>query len=308
MPARINYNEAFRELLDAVPAGRRIPFRDIASASHFNVTVDTVKKHFKAFIDGNPSYLSRITGFFPKPETIIALVEQEIGPIMESNLDLANVESSKIVKGVARPMVEEFIHEGLSGSLDQARGEIRIGMGALSDFLIDDFSEFLRSSGNGLVSIAGGLNELLLIQAMKNAGMRDSGDNKDFTRTGKDSKADVVVHSHVGTKSNLAVEVKSYHARERLLRGLRDISVPKIGVGYFKDPAEFNPTRTRTLLQAQPAAIYMPRTTLDRLPEDSRKIKTMETAAYGCCLYRPLEQFVTDMRWFNAHGALPKYP
>lgn len=304
MPARINYPEAFCELLDAVPAGSRIPFRNIASASQFNVTVDTVKKHFKTFIDENPSYLSRITGFFPKPETIIALVEQEIGLIAETNLDLANVRSSEIVKGIARPIVEEFIHDGLSGNVNSTSGYIQIGTDTLTDFLIEDFSEFLRSAGNGLVSIAGGLNELLLIRAMQNAGMQLG---EDFIRTGKDSKADIIVHSSVGTRDNLAIEVKSYHARERLLRGLQDIPVPKIGVGFFKDAAEFNPARTRTLLQAQPAAIYMPRATLDHLPNESRNIKTVERAAFESSLYRPLEQFVTDMQAFNASGVLPKY-
>lgn len=304
MPTRINYEAAFRELLDGVPDGQRIPFRDIASAPRFNVAADTVKKHFKAFVDGDPSCLSRVTGFYPSPETIVALVEQEIGPVTELNLDLANVRSSEIVKGVARPTVAEFIREGLSASLDHGNREVRIEIGALTDFLIDDFSEFLRSAGNGLVSIAGGLNELLLVRAMSNAGMKV---NDDFKRTGKDSKGDILIYSKSDERDKLSVEVKSYHARERLLRGLRDIPVPKVGVGYFKDPAEFNPTRTRTLLQAQPAAIYMPRETLDQLPDESRAIRTVERVAFESSLYRPLEQFVTDMQAFNTSGALPRY-
>lgn len=304
MPARINYEVEFRKVLDAVPHGQRIPFRDIASAPQFTVGAGTVKKHFKTFIDRNPSFLARVTGFYPKPQTIIALVEQEIGPVTETSLDLANIRSREIVDGVARPIVDEFIHDGLSTRINPVSGDIRIGLNALTDFLIEDFSEFLRSAGNGLVSIAGGLNELLLIRAMENAGMQHE---QEFTRTGKDSKADIIVHSRIGTRDNLAVEVKSYHARERLLRGLQDIPVPKIGVGFFKDAAEFNPARTRTLLQAQPAAIYMPSATLDQLSNESRSIRTVERAAFESSLYRPLEQFVTDMQAFNTSGVLPKY-
>lgn len=306
MPARINYDGAFRELLDALPDGQRLAFHDLTASLPFkSVGADTVKKHFKTFIDENAAYLSRITGFYPKPETIIALVEQQIGPITETNLDLANVESSKIVDGVAHPMVKQFIREGLSAGLDQEGRNIAIGIDALTDFLIGDFSDFLRSAGNGLVSIAGSLNELLLLRALENAGMES---RKHFTRTGKGSQADIIIHSTAGARTNLSVEVKSYHARERLLRGLQDIVVPKIGVGYFKDPAEFNPGRTKTLLQAQPSAIYMPRATLDRLSDESKNIKTTETAAYESSLYRPLEQFVTDMKAFNATGKLPKFP
>lgn len=306
MPARINYEEAFRLLLDAVPVGQRLTFHDMATSPHLKgVGADTVKKHFKSFIDRNPTYLSSITGFYPKPETIIALVEQQIGPIAEANLDLANLESRKIVDGLAHPIVKQFIREGLSVWLDQEGRNIAIGIDVLTDFLIGDFSDFLRSAGNGLVSIAGSLNELLLVRALQNAGMEN---RTHFTRTGKGSQADIIIHSTAGARTNLSVEVKSYHARERLLRGLQDILVPKIGVGYFKDPAEFNPGRTRTLLQAQPAAIYMPRVTLDELSDESKNIKTTEAAAFESSLYRPLEQFVTDMKAFNTTGKLPKFP
>lgn len=305
MPTRIDYDKAFREILANASSAQRVSFHEIASAPQFgNVTVSTVKNHFKSFVDSNPSFLSCITGFYPKPETIVALVEQEIGSIDESKLDLANVRSREIVNGVARPIVMRFIHEGLASHLNPDKGSISIGIDVLTDFLIDDFAEFLKGAGNGLVSIAGSLNEMLLIRAMENAQMEKG---KHFTRTGTDSKADIIVHSNASGRPNLAVEVKSYHARERLLRGLQDISPPKVGVGYFKDPAEFNPGRTRTLLQTQSAAVYMPRATLDRLSSESKGIKTMEATAFESFLYRPLEQFVTDMKGFYKTGALPRY-
>jgi hypothetical protein len=302
---RPNYESLFRQILEGVPETRRLPFRAILEISDLQeVSEQTVKRNFKAFIDDNPNYLWRVTGLYPNPETIIHLVEQKIGPIIESNLDDANLQSSHIVQSIGRFIVEEFIRDGLSENVGSDNDTVHIDLVKLSDFLMGNFAKFLRSTQNGLISIAGGLNELLLIRAMVNARMTSD----DFIRTGKNSKADIVVHCHKGSKDNLSVEVKSYHARERLLRGLQDIGTPKVGVGFFKDPSEFNPDRTKTLLQARPAAIYLPQVTLDELSNTSRDIKTTESAAYGSSLYRPLERFVTDMKWFNAEGELARYP
>lgn len=305
MSARIDYEKLFRHALQGASEENRLSFHEIESISESrSVSKQTIKNHFKTFIDENPEYLSRVTGFYPKPDTIISIVEAELGPILEGNLDQSNVRCSEIVMGVARPIVEDFIRDGLCEYMDSSVGRVSIGLGKLTDFLMEDFTEFVRSAGNGLVSIAGGLNESLLIKAMENAGMKSK---VHFTRTGKDSKADIIIHSSAGAKDNLSVEVKSYHARERLLRGLQDINVPKIGVGFFKDPSEFNPARTRTLLQAQPAAIYLPKATLDKLPEASRVTEVKEKAAYDSFLYRPLERFVTDMLGFSERGVLPAY-
>lgn len=305
MSTRIDYEALFRDALRSASERNRLPLHEIESISESRgVSIKTVKKHFKTFIDENPEFLSCVTGFYPKPETIIRIVEAELGPVLEANLDQSNVRCSEIVMGVARPIVEDFIRDGLREYLDSAVGHVSIGLGELTDFLMEDFTEFVRSAGNGLVSIAGGLNELLLIRALENAGMKSK---VHFTRTGTDSKADIIIHSSAGAKDNLSVEVKSYHARERLLRGLQDINVPKIGVGFFKDPSEFNPARTRTLLQAQPAAIYLPKVTLDKLPEASRVTEVKERAAYDSFLYRPLERFVTDMLGFSGRGVLPTY-
>lgn|SRR5574337_16529 len=305
MAAKIDYNKIFANMLRKVPTGERLTSYQIVSASEFDgVSKQTVKKHFKNFLDANPGFLERVTGFYPKAETIVCMVEAELGSIAESNLDRANVRCSEIVRGIARPIVEEFIRTGLSRYLESTNDNLRIGLHVLTDFLIEDFTDFVRSAGNGLVSIAGGLNELLLIKAMENAGLQRG---QDFTKTGQNSKADIIVHSSAGTKDNLSVEVKSYHARERLLRGLQDINVPKIGVGFFKDPSEFNPARTETLLQAQPAAIYLPQATLDKLSDESKALKAQEKAAYKSVLYRPLERFVTDMEGFCKNGVLPAY-
>lgn len=305
MATKKNYREIFLQVLEGAPADRRIPFNEIVCMPEFSgVSAQTVKKHFKDFIDGNPGFLSRVTGVYPKPETIIQLVENEIGPVKESNLDTANKRCSDIVKGVARPIVEEFIRDGLSDYFDNETESVGVSLASLTDFLVEDFSDFVRGAGNGLVSIAGGLNEMLLVSAMENDGLVTG---THFTRTGKRSQGDIMIHSKSGIKANLAVEVKSYHARERLLRGLQDIPEPKVGAGFFKDPSEFNPHRTGDLVQAQPAAIYLPSATLSQLHAESRSTTVSQTAGYGSRLYRPLERFVTDMRGFYESGVLPQY-
>lgn len=306
MSSRFDYGAFFAGLLEGIPAGERMSYEEIRSAPGLpNVSRQTVKKQFREFIDQHPEFLSRITGFYPKPETIIRVVESKLGQIVESNLDEANHSCKELVTELTKPIVENFIRRGIEGDFNAETGLVTISLEGLTNFLVNEFSDFLRSAGNGLVSIAGSLNELLLIRAMKNGGMQEG---HDFTPTGTDSEADIIVHSHVGTRENLGVEVKSYHARERLLRGLQDIKEPKIGVGFFKDETEFNPGRTQTLLQAGPAAIYMPASTLQRLPQESIQITTNARAAFGSRLYRPIERFVTDMRGFNGSGSLPPYP
>lgn len=304
-PPRFDYQKFFREQLSSLPVGAKVAYRELMGSEELpTVSEATKKRHLRDFIEQNPQYLRAITGFYPKPETIIDLVELELGPVTELNLDEANIRCSRIVNELTAPMVQSFIREGLSGFIDAASQRISIELDEITAFLIEDFSDFMRSAGNGLVSIAGQLNEKLLFRAMGNAGMKAG---HDFTKTGTDSEADLIIHSHAGTKENLSVEVKSYHARERLLRGLQDIREPKIGVGFFKDKSEFNPGRTETLLQAGPAAIYMPKNTLSQLHPDSLRITTNAKAAFGSRLYRPIEQFVSDMKGFNASGALPRY-
>ena len=299
------YHSVFFSILSALPAGARMDYRLlIANASLPNAKDQTKKKHLKTFIYQNPAYLNNLTGFYPTPDTIIDLVEKSIGKVMETNLDLANQQCRNVVSGLAQPILEDFISGGLGNHINPTSKVVSMPLPVLTQFLMDDFTEFLKGSGNGLVSIAGKINELLLVRAMKNFGLVEK---TNFSITGTDSEADLIIHSTAGNKENLGVEVKSYHARERLLRGLTDVKVPKIGVGYFKDPSEFNPQRTMTLHQAQPAAIYMPQATLSRVDPSSRNSTTTQKAAPGSRLYRPLEQFVTDMNGFVSNGVLPHY-
>ncbi len=254
----------------------------------------------RAFLKANPIYLQKVSGFFPAADTIVDLVEHKIGPVGELNLVQANRESRLIVEDIARPKLLKFVQDSLGAKVQS--GNITFTLSELMSFLIDDFSEFQRQAGNGLVSVAGKLNEELLVRALFNSGLELG---SDFLRTGQNSDGDIVVRSNAGTKENLGVEIKSYHARERLLRGLQDVSGNKVGVGYFQDAKEFNFKRSQTLLQAQPSAIYMPQSTLDHVDAKSRALTTNSKIAFQSALYRPLERFATDMAHYVKTGQLP---
>ncbi len=302
---RINYTEVFDAVFSVATPAARIQFTDVMNDSRLgSVQVSTRKSRLKQYIEEDPKRLSMLAGMIPSPETVIALVEAEIGKIIESNIVEANVRSREIIGAITRPMVGDFVSSHFSRAFDPAAGSFTIPQGVLTDFLLADFSEYLKAAGNGLMSIAGSLNERLLHCALVNRGLVQV---QDFSVTGTDSEGDIVIHSAAGAKENLGVEVKSYHARERLLRGLKDVKQPKVGVGYFVDANEFNLTRTKTLMQANPAAIYMPRATLDRVDAGARALTTNELVAFGSSLYRPIEQFATDMRAFVDKGKLPAY-
>lgn len=160
-------------------------------------------------------------------------------------------------------------------------------------------ADHLKAMSNGLVSLAGGVNEAILRLGLENEGLTF---NEDFIKTGKNSVADLVIYGPERRQS-MFVEVKSFKARERLLRGLQDIPYPdKIGVGFFMDPSEFNDDRTVTLLAAGPLAIYMPDATLEAVPAEAKRRVTRQ----GNVLYRGLSTFFRDMTTYNATGHLPE--
>jgi hypothetical protein len=301
---RANYNAIFADILSGLPDGEVIDASVLLSDARLPdaVSVKTKKEKLKSFLDENPSWIRRITGIVPKPETIIALVESEIGPINEGLLAEANVRCSSVVGSAVRPMLARFVREELA-EYYSSPGTISLSEECLLQFL-DEFSNYIKAAGNGLVSVAGSINEKLLHRAMENAGMVKG---EHFSITGTDSEADIQVYTRQGTRESLGVEVKSYAARERLLRGLRDVREPKVGVGFFRNPAEFGLSRTITYLQARPAAIYMPRATLELVESGARSQRVNEKVAFGSFLYRPLEQFVSDMKAYYYNGILPEY-
>lgn len=266
-----------------------------------SVNDSTKRSKLKSYIDANPTIIEKVKGIYPSASTIVNLVEQQLGePITELILDRANVVASEIVGSVSEPMLRRFLADNLREHYRDDR--VDVPTSTLVDFLINDLFEFYAKSGNALVSIAGTLNEQLLQQAMVNQGMTDA----NFKRTGKNSEGDFVIYSSIGNRPQIGVEVKSYHARERLLRGLQDITTDnKVGFGYFVDSSEFNTHRTKTLLQSNAAAIYMPQATLSKVDQEAQNITSNKTISFNHRFYRPIERFVTDMKHFCATGNLP---
>ncbi len=301
--AKINYTDVFDAIFEGSNPENRVQYANvIANPNIANVSLSTRKKHLKSYIDNNPQRLFSLAGMIPSPETVIALVESELNSITEENIVNANAMCAEIIGDITRPMVLDFVTHRLAQNINNQTNNLQITLEDLIAFLLGDFSDYIRASGNGLMSIAGSLNEKLLHRVLENSGMTKG---VEFDVTGTDSQADIIIHTAGG--NNLGVEVKSYHARERLLRGLQDVQEPKIGVGYFKDAAEFNHTRTITLLQANPAAIYMPSATLINVDAIARSVTVNARIAFGSVLYRPLERFGRDMLQYSQNGTLPEF-
>lgn len=298
------YDAVFLRALGRLSPDSTIHFEDLMVLEDLPATSKaTRKKHLTRLVVQQPELFARIEGFFPPAELVIDLIEEKLGPITEANLAEANREAKEIVLRSARPNVSRFVRDTLQPHIT-TEDVLRISLEELLDFLLFPYQEFSRGAGNGLVSIAGALNEALLVRALVNGEMEKG---SDFWETGSNSEGDVVVRPPVGSGSKLGVEVKSYAARERLLRGLADIQYEKVGVGFFQNPGEFNPSRTATLLQTNAAAIYIPDEILSQVAEASREQKVTRKIALNSRFYRPLEQFVTDMRHYTQHGALPPF-
>lgn len=298
-----NYHDSFAEIFTQVSNLKPFWFEDILNSPSLpKVSIETKKKHLRTYIESNPAALEKIQGFYPSAATIVSLVELKLGTkIQETNLYESNNIARNIVKNITGPIIERFISSGLTESIKN--NHLSIHLPGLIDFLAEDFSEFLAAQGNGLVSIAGTVNEFLLERAMTNGGMTD----QNFQKTGKNSDADFMIYSSATNRYQIGIEVKSYHARERLLRGLQDIDGNKIGFGYFINHHEFNSHRTKTLLQTEAMAIYMPEKTLSKIEPEARNLTTNSKIAFGSRFYRPFEQFVTDMKYFCLNGKLPTF-
>lgn len=267
-----------------------------------HVSANTAKKHLKNYLDQHPERIGSIIGLYPSSDTVIRLAEQRLGVVIGQNLYLINQECKRIIDLITKPKHKQFLEGFLNGFVEVDGQNIRMQKDILVNYLYDEYIDFVHEADNGLVSIAGSMNEKILIRGLVVAGLVN---NVDFKKTGQDSEADLQIEHRGRTTKILYCEIKSYAARERLLRGLRDIQQPdKVGVGFFNNPAEFNPDRTQTLLQAGPSAIYMPDETLAQVSVDSR----CQTTARQDALYRPLSNFVDDMVSYKVNGGLPRYP
>lgn len=269
--------------------------------SRFEQRKETVKKYLKEYLDKKPEIIRRIVGFYPSSETVISLAEKEIGNISGNNVSAINLHCKCTIDSITKPKHWKFLSEFLDTYISEDKSYLRVSKSDLVDFLYEEYVDFVHESDNGLVSIAGGMNEKILLKGLVNSGLVI---DENVRKTGTNSEGDIQVEYRGRTTKILYCEVKSYAARERLLRGLRDIPHPdKIGVGFFTNAAEFNPARTHTLLEAGPLAIYMPDVTYNNLHADSKS----QTTNRQDKLYRPLSVFFTDMVGFKDNGNLPSF-
>lgn len=258
--------------------------------------VDDLKKTqaeaLDALIAYSPSIMGRLEHYLPKAATLKLLVEERLGgKITAARLAEANVVWSAIVSELVEPRLRRFLCHSLA--FDQT-GSTTITLDDLTDLLTGDYADFVKRQAAGFISFVGGYNELLVREALVNGGLAHL-----MVQTGSRGAGDIVIRpSSPKITANLTIEVKSYAARERLLRGLQDCQPPKLAIGFFNNPAEFNPTRTTALLQTQALAIYMPEGTLAKLSPAVLDRPNTENGLF----YRPLNMVADDVASFASLG------
>jgi len=242
------------------------------------------------------SVFDKTSGYLPSTAAMIELLERRLGPIDSSNLSAANGLCTSIVEAAVLPRYESFIRRELAKYLDAAGASLTIPISDLLEHLRGNYREFVKAQDNGLVARAGGYNEAIFRRLMVNGQLVEG---TDFGKTGTKSHGDFAFYCRTLTpQRTLYAEVKSYGARERLLRGLQDAPAPKIGVGFFTEPSEFNPRRTQDYLDTQALAIYVPQSTLEQIAPAALARVNGRNAAF----YRPLEQLLPDAKDFIRRG------
>lgn len=261
--------------------GQLLDLHDVSSPTQKNA-IDLLFTRF-------PDAISETEGYLPGTDAVMAIVKFRLGSdITADNLSLSNECCSSLVNEVRAPRLRRFIRETLTDG-----GELRrLDEGTLVEFLTGPYEQFAKSASAGLVSRAGSLNEGLVREAL-------SSEQVQALRTGTEGNADVqIVAGDLNPPQVLNVEIKSYGARERLLRGLQDCRTPKIGVGFFNKASEFNANRTSLLLGTNASAVYLPEVTYQALDEATRGRQN----AQGGVFYRPLNRLGADMRKFCRLG------
>jgi CTP-dependent riboflavin kinase len=298
-----DYQNIFKTLLDAKedPVTFEALYDEFISIR--KVGKGTVKKHLKNFIKNNPEYLDKLLGFYPDVDSIISMAEEEFGEgIAGHNLFEINGICKGIVDRLTKPLHEDFLKTLLDNKIDRD-GKVQVDFNELLELIYENYGDFINERGNSLVSIAGSMNEMILIRGLVNSGLTEG---SDFIKTGHQSEADLnlIYRPPAGNIKTLYAEIKSYHARERFLRGLRDIPHPeKIGIGFFISSKEFNPSRTDLYVKTGTWAIYMPDNTYRDIDERSKEFTSVTQSR----MYRPLTMFCDDMKTYCSTGSLSDY-
>jgi len=212
------YWQMFFSILSQASAAKKYEFDEIAS--HFVVNKSTISSKLKKYLQFYPEHIDSLIGFYPSVDAIIDLAIRRVGELVPDNVFEMNMVCKEIVDSITRPKHDSFISSSLREMGALHGNQVSVEYQQLADFMYDDYSEFLTGSDNGRVSIAGRMNEEILLRALVAAGLER---NRDFIRTGTDSEGDIQLYHHGRRNITLYCEVKSYKARERFLRGLRDI-------------------------------------------------------------------------------------
>lgn len=264
--------------------------------------LDEIVTHAGAVSGLRKDILDRIEGYLPPSKVVVDLVESQMpgGKITGANLSKANLVCRSYVQKGTNPRFEHFIRETLTPYL-QPNDELHLPVGEMVDFLKDDYDPFAKQVANGLISRAGKLNEMILERALISQNIGKMGTTYDVTGTRQLGDMVFYCNSKVPPR-HLYAEVKSYGARERLLRGLSDLAgKDAIGVGFFTDASEFNPSRTQDFINTGTLAIYMPDATYDALHGDSKARQSKRNQPF----YRKLSSFPSDIVDFTKTGQLP---
>lgn len=276
--------------------------KGVASADKYSDGLDELVRLAGAVAGLRKEILDRIEGYLPTADVIIDFVESQVQSrkITGATLWEANQICRKYVQKGTNPRFEHFLRKTLSAHINSS-DLIEMSVAEMVDFLKDDYDPFAKQVANGLISRAGKLNEMLLERALVNEGIGSKGVAYDVT--GTKSVGDIVFYcKNTKPQSQLYAEVKSYGARERLLRGLSDLSgKPSIGVGFFTDASEFNPTRTQDFINTGTHAVYMPDATFGNLHQESTKRVSKRNQPF----YRKLSSFPKDILHFVKSGQLP---
>lgn len=267
----------------AVPEGQRLPLHDIKGL--------VIRDALDSLLGQFPDFLLGTEGYLPRAPTMMTLVSHELGePITSANLSAANEVCSRIVDGVLGPRLKKFIKE----TLHPDGPFIPPSHSQLITFLTGPYAQYAKAEANSLISRAGSLNEALVREAIISAGLLDA------IQTGTEGNADIqIIAKSQNPPQTLSVEVKSYGARERLVRGLHDCNPPKVGVGFFNKASEFSGDRTTQLLETKASAIYLPENTFAALEAAT----TGRQNSHGGQFYRPLSRFGPDMKLFSEIGS-----
>lgn len=271
-----------------------------------SVKIATVRKKIKLAMAQNHDFIGKIAGIYPDTNTIIDITESELGaPINGTTLVQANLLAKKQIDKLTGSFLKDFCEKSLGCDYNTDTEKMTISLETLYEKLLNPYKEYLTKIDNALVSIAGTLNQSLIIRALRSAGLSDTTLPKCFSETGSRSEGDIqIYHTGAGKSGNkiLYIEAKSYAARERLLRGLADIKTPKVGVGFFNNPSEFSAKRVELLAtSAHTQAVYMPEDTYQNLTPEAKSVNYPGTGR----VCRILEsEFTLDMNEFNKTGAI----